>query len=272
MALVLVGATSVAVVERASAPLEDYAGRLLTPVQSMLDGGAGRLNALASRNRDVAALQARIEELEGEKYSQEVAVLKVNDLINENDALRGLLHFANQRVDLDLAGASVIGRKVAEEPGNLIHTIKVDIGTRQGAAKGMPVANDRGLIGRVWRTGATWSDVLLITDPSSAVEGRVERSRETGMVFGSTSGELRMRFIPQDLGGEPNVSVGDVIFTSGLSDEFPEMLAIGLVVSVEQSDVQTHQEAIIRPTVDFTTLEFVLVVTAAVPDGALVGP
>jgi rod shape-determining protein MreC len=272
MALTLVGVTGLAVVDRVAAPIEDSVERLLTPFQSILDAGAGRLDAMASRNRDVETLLARVEELEDENYRQEVAVLTNNDLARENESLRKLLHFANQRVDLDLRGASVVGRKVAEEPGNLVHTIKVDIGERHGADVGMPVASDRGLIGRVMRAGTTWSDVLLITDPSSAVEGRVERSRETGVVFGSTSGELRMRFIPQDLGGEPNVAQGDMIFTSGLSETFPEMIPIGQVVRVEQSDVQTHQEAVIRPTVDFTTLEFVLVITGPAATASQLGP
>lgn len=261
MAMVLVSATGVAVVDRAAAPLQDASGRALAPLQTALGSSAARVDAVAGRVRDMQALQSRLSELEVRNDSLEVENLKVRDLIHENDRLRDLLSFTRHRVDLDLRGASVVGRPLGVEPGNLIHTLRVDIGRRHGVDVAMPVANERGLIGRVMRAGTTWSDVLLVTDPSSAVQGRVERSRATGVVFGTTRGDLVMRFVPQDRGGDPSVRPGDIVFTSGLSREFPAMIAIGQVVDVRQSDVQTHQEAVIRPTVDFTALELVLVVT-----------
>jgi rod shape-determining protein MreC len=260
MAAVLLGLTSLAVVDRASQPVEDAAGRALAPLQGVLYGTGARIQRIGSGARAMAELQARVTELEATNSQLAVENLKTRDLARENDALRDQLAFAHQRVDLDLTGASVVGRKVAEEPGNLMHTVKIDAGSRDGVRVGMPVANDRGLIGRIGRAGPSWSDVLLITDPGSAVQARIERTRETGVVFGTTGGELRMRFIPQDMEGEPNVKVGDVVFTSGLSQEFPRMIPIGQVVAVNQSDVEPHQEAVIHPTVDFSTLELVLVV------------
>jgi rod shape-determining protein MreC len=272
MASLLAGLTSIAVVDRAAAPLQDVTSRAFAPVQSVLRGvalGAARLTGGA---RDIAALNEQVRALQATNNQLAVDILKTNDLARENEQLRDLLDFARQRVDLDLRGASVIGRTIAEEPGTLRHTIKLDLGHSEGVEVGMPVANDRGLIGRVSRVGATWSDVLLITDPASAVQARIERSRETGVVFGTTNGELRLRFVPQDIDGEPNVQVGDVVFTSGLSREFPQMIPIGQVITVDQSDVETHQEAVVRPTVDFTTLELVLVVQAEVSGDAAGGP
>jgi rod shape-determining protein MreC len=261
MALTLLGATGLAAVDRAAAPLQDAAERALSPIQRVLASAAGGVDAVTLRGRDIQTLQQRLDELSAQKNNLEVENLKVHDLTHENETLRGLLDFARQRVDLDLRGASLVGRSIAEEPGNLLRTIKIDLGSRDGVSPGMPVANDRGLIGRVLRTGSTWCDVLLITDPSSAVQARVERSRASGVAVGSTTGELVMRFVPQDRDGQPNVVPGDIVFTSGMSQAFPPMIPIGQVVDVHQSDVQTHQEAVIRPTVDFTALEFVLVVT-----------
>jgi rod shape-determining protein MreC len=272
MASLLVGLTGVAFIERAALPLRDMTGALLAPAQATLHGLASSASRLTSGARDVARLNDELRTLRAANDQLAVDILKTNDLARENAQLRNLLGFAAARVDLDLRGASVIGRAIGEAPGTLVHTLKLDVGRNAGVAVGMPVANERGLIGRVYRVGASWCDVLLISDPASAVQARIERTRETGVVFGSTSGELRMRFIPQDIEGEPNVRVGDVVFTSGLSRDFPKMIPIGQVVAVDQSDVETHQEAVIHPTVDFTTLELVLVVQAEHTGEAAGGP
>jgi rod shape-determining protein MreC len=265
MALVLLGATGVAVLDRAAAPAEDLATRALAPILAVLHATGGRVEASARGSRDVATLRAKVDALQQANAEMEMANLKTGDLVNEVTKLRELLKFANERVDLDLRGASVVGRKIAEEPGNLLHTIKVDLGRDDGVAPGAPVATERGLVGRIDRSGSSWSDVLLITDPRSAIIARIERTRATGVVFGTPSGELRMRYVPQDAEGQPNVQVGDVVFTTGLSNQFPAMIPIGQVVEIAQRDVATHQEAVVRPSVDVDQLEFVMVVTGFQP-------
>lgn len=280
VALVLLGATGV-VVERTPgpSPVGAAAGRLLTPVQAALSGAAAGLGGVLAGVRDFEALRGRNEALEARNAALEMEATKLDDLVRENRELRALLAFKRERVDLDLLGVSVVARVVAREPGNLIRTMKVDHGTADRVAKGMPVANERGLVGQVVRAAPAWSDVLLITDAASRVEGRIERTRETGMIFGTPSGELVMRFIPQNAPGEPpKVEVGDLVFTSGMSGRLPAMIPIGQVVEVHQADVETHQEAWLHPTVNFSALERVLVVsgwrpigTAAEPDEAAAG-
>jgi rod shape-determining protein MreC len=129
-------------------------------------------------------------------------------------------------------------------------------------------------VGQVLSVSAAYADVLLIIDPESRVEGRVRSSGATGIVFGTPTGELVMRYLPQTgPGQEPAVQVDDLVLTSGLSARFPAEILIGQVVAVHQSDVETQQEALIRPSVDFNALSEVLVVrdwrpAADPPDGA----
>jgi rod shape-determining protein MreC len=260
MAFVVLGVTSVAVVDRAADPAEDAIGRVLAPAQSVLSAAGSAVDRGARGSRDVSVLREEVTSLSEENARLELAALKTNNLIQENASLRRLLDWSRERTDLDLRGASVSARAIAEEPGSLMHTIKIDAGQRSGVAESMAVATDRGLVGRVERTGRNWADVLLVTDPRSAVMARIERSRATGVVVGTPGGELRLRYVPQDLEGEPNVQVGDLVFTSGLSQEFPPMISIGQVVEVRQRDFETHQEAVVRPSVDLDGLEFVLVV------------
>jgi len=224
------------------------------------------VSGLLSGARDLQRLRQTNDDLASRNAELIAENTKLNDLIRENRALRDELAFARARVDLDLTGASVSGRKVAEEPGNLRHTIKLDVGSRDGIRDWMPVANHVGLVGQVIHAAPYWCDVLLVTDPASQVEGRIARSRHTGVVGGTSVGELVMRYIPQETGdGEPIVQAGDLVYTSGLSERYPPNILIGQVTEVRQSDEQTHQEAVIRPAVDFGTLEIALVVRDWLP-------
>jgi rod shape-determining protein MreC len=267
MAIVLLGMTGLAVRQvRTPAIIEDSVGRVVTPVQRVLTGAAGAAGGAIGGLRSLATLREKNRELEERVSTLEVETTKLEELKRENRQLRDELAFQRERVDLSLTGASVVGHTIAAEPGSLMHTIKIDVGAKDALASGMPVACSRGLVGVVEHTGPYWSDVRLITDPSSAVWGRIQRSRATGVVFGSPSGELRIRFVPQNSSEtERNIVEGDLVYTSGLSARFPPRILIGQVIQVFQSDEKTHQEAIVRPSVNFNALELVLVVNQWLP-------
>jgi rod shape-determining protein MreC len=128
----------------------------------------------------------------------------------------------------------------------------------------MPVVTPQGLVGRVTSVGIHWSKVLLIIDPSSSVSAVVQSTRATGVVRGVTgdpNGSLVMKYVPQ---GEA-IKVGDVILTSGLGGNFPKRLVIGEVIKVYKQDIELFQEAVIKPSVDFTRLEFVMVLKNYTP-------
>ena len=101
------------------------------------------------------------------------------------------------------------------------------------------------------------SKVLLLTDATSAVKLRLQKSRLNGVIRGTASGDLIMDFIDQGV----KFSVGEAVLTSGLSPRFPKGIAIGQVVAIRQRDIDFSQQAVVRPTVDFRRLELVAVVT-----------
>ena len=259
-----------------AAALNRVIGRAIAPAQRMLSGAAARAHDSIAGTHDIAIWQGRVAALEGENARLKTDNLRLTSLEREVRSLRDALSFKTNRPDLDLMGASIIGTAVAREPGHLVHAIKLDVGRKHGADMRMTVASPHGgLVGQVVRAGDYWCDVLLISDPSSAIAGRIDRSREAGMVFGSPTGELVMRYIPQDHPDTPsNVQPGDLVYTSGQSERFPPQILIGQVIEVRQNDFDTFQEALIRPTVDFNALETVLIVTEWQPqaDEAIVTP
>jgi rod shape-determining protein MreC len=77
------------------------------------------------------------------------------------------------------------------------------------------------------------------------------------MLEGSVTGELSLNMISQDA----VIQTGDVVLTSGLGGTYPPNLLVGQVVSIRKLQSELFQQAAIQPNVDFTRLQFVLVIT-----------
>ena len=205
------------------------------------------LDALREEND---LLRRRVEEL----MVQQVALQEV---VAENELLRRELGFALSQPTLGLIGAGVEERVAAREPGNLIRAVKVSAGQNVGLLADMPVVTGRGLVGRVIEVGKSSAEVLLVSDPNSAVAALIQRTRAAGLVRGQLDGTLVMEGINRD----QDVAVGDVVLTSGLGGVFPKGIVIGQVTEVIRSDTAMFQEAVVSPSVDLEGLELVLVVT-----------
>jgi len=133
----------------------------------------------------------------------------------------------------------------------------LDLGQRHDVRVGMSVITDQGYVGRISEVTESTSKVLLINDPSSAVNAILQSSRLNGVVRGTPSGDLVMDYIPQ---GE-EFSVGEAVLTSGLGGRVPRGIPIGQVVEIRQRDIDVFQQAVVHPTVNFPRLELVMVVT-----------
>ncbi len=251
------------------AMVNDGLGRVLAPVANVADAFGKQARVLWSAPGNSAVALERLEALERENAELKIDNAKLGEVTRENDRLRELLAFKRARIDLDLRGASVQASTFAREPGSLVHGAWIDAGHAQGVALGDPVASNRGLVGRVTRVLDRSAHVQLILDAESSVGARIERTLATGLLSGSPSGRLLLRYIPQNVSGEDErVQVGDLVYSSGLSGaaHFPPMIPIGQVVEVLQSDERPTQEAVVRPFVTFDELDLVLVITDWRPD------
>jgi rod shape-determining protein MreC len=238
---------------------------LLGPVQGLI---AVPINAIAAvfnrvgfaingnldQVNDLETARRRITELEGRLTQFQAELVELREVASDYDRLSRLLNYETTRESEDFLTANVIA---SDDPNTLLRTIMIDRGSRDGLTRGMAVVTDQGMIGRVLRVAADASQVLLITDPSSAVSGRLQTGRAEGSVVGDLSGNLTMTFIPLNA----QVSVGDLVITSGLGGNLPGDMVLGQVTSVQQFESELYQEATIRSLNNFDTLEIVLIVT-----------
>jgi rod shape-determining protein MreC len=200
----------------------------------------------------VGGLREQIRQLERQNALYKQRELGVGDVVRENEQLRALLGMRD-RLKLDFLAAEVI----AVGPSNFEHSIVLDRGTGDGVRQGMPVAGAGGLVGRVVAVTATTARVMLVVDPSSAVSSRLASSGELGVCKGT--GRNRLRFDLLDRGA--SVEVGDEVVTSGHEGSlYPPGIPIGIVDEVSGRP-GLRRSVVVKPYVDFTSVDHVLVVT-----------
>ncbi len=267
-------------------PLENVAHYVLDPLQRLLAGVETITGNLFQSGRDVRELRTEVEDLRAQVDALTLENVSLRDYRAEVQSLRTLLNFTNEFSISSYLGADVIGREVCdsfpcgeiigEEPNPYLHYVTINVGAQQGLEVGMLVVSadgGLGLVGRVAQVAPRTAKVQLLTDRESAIAALLQTSRATGLVVGQPDGTLRMEYIPQresvgvgedaeDSEVVENVNVGDVVLTSGLGGFMPKGLVVGQVTEVQQMDYELFQAAVVRPAVDFSRLELVLVIAS----------
>lgn len=166
------------------------------------------------------------------------------------DNLRQLLEL-RERAQLDTTAAEVIAGPASPE----FQTVTIDKGSSDGLATDMAVISPAGVVGRVILPSGRASKVQLLIDSNAAAGALIERTRVQGVVVGAGSGMLKMRYVP----GTSDVKTGDLVVTSGIDGIYPKGFVIGTIDHVAGSGGEYHEIAV-RPAVDFSRLEEVLIV------------
>lgn len=211
------------------------------------------VNDLLAAPRDIQAAQLEIEQLQARVDELERENEELHEVQGEYQILLELFNRARETPTYRRVTAAIIGQD--SNPG--VRSIIIDKGSDDGVRVGMPVESARGLVGQVFRTTAHSSQVVLVTENSSAVPARLGSSRATGILRGSGIGNA-MAIDWVDLRFQ--VEVGETVLTSGLGGRFPQDLVIGRVISVERSEAELFQRAVVQSAVDFEALEIVFVI------------
>jgi rod shape-determining protein MreC len=167
-------------------------------------------------------------------------------------SLEKLLEFRD-RTNLKMTAAEIVAAAAAPD----FRTVTIDKGTRQGLRPDMAVIAPAGIVGRVVVPSANAAMVQLLIDRNAAAGAIVERreSRAQGVVVGTGEDRLSMEYVPETA----DVAVGDVVVSSGIDGIYPKGFIIGRVEVVDKAG-PAYKRILVRPAVDFTSLEEVLVV------------
>jgi rod shape-determining protein MreC len=154
------------------------------------------------------------------------------------------------------SGATVIAGSTSPD----FNAVTIDKGQAEGIRTDMPVVGWAGVVGRVVNPAGHTSTVQFIVDRSAAAAGRTERKGSEGIALGNGDGTLRFEY----LSATADVQRDDLVLTSGVDGIYPAGLTLGRVEDLERTGT-AYKRVTIRPAVDFSRLETVLVIVAPLP-------
>jgi rod shape-determining protein MreC len=172
------------------------------------------------------------------------------ELLSTHERLKNLLQF-KQAKDLKAVAAQVIGL----DPTGWFRSVIVNKGKDDAVEIGMPVVNSDGVVGKIVSLSPNYSKVLLVLDQNSAVDCLVQRSRDRGIIKGLSAEICEMNYVTKS----SDIAVGDLVVTSGLDGVFPKGIPVGEVLTVDFKTGRLFKDVEIKPAVDFSKLEEVLI-------------
>jgi rod shape-determining protein MreC len=199
-------------------------------------------------------VRAENEELRKQVADLEVRMQQQRALAEQSSRLLELMNLRSTAT-LPLLAAEVI----AGNPNPGMRTVTINRGSADGVTADMAVVAPTGIVGRiVGRPAAHASIVQLLIDRNAAAGAVAERTRAGGMVVGSDKDPpLEMELVSN----LADVKEGDVIVASGVDGIYPKGFVVGNVES-SMRGAGLYRVITVRPKVDFSSLEYVLVVLA----------
>lgn len=241
----------------ALAPLQRAVTAVTRPIGDFFSGLAN-LPSLAEENR----------RLQGEVDDLRTQVVIAGELQADIDVLSDLLDL-RQTLDPTAVPAVVIANGIS----NFDWTITIDKGAGDGVTIEQAVvtgsADAARLVGSVVSVTEHTAEVQLIIDRGSSVAGEINTTGEVGLVTGRGDQDLRMDYVTRKIDLTEVSQVLTVAYeVGGQHGRFPPHILIGEVSRVFEDDNQIQTSVSVRPAVDFTSLEFVLVLQTSLEDGS----
>lgn len=158
----------------------------------------------------------------------------------ENRRLRSLLDLRDQSQH-ELYAVTIVGKELT----GLHNSLTIDAGSREGIKINMPVISSSGLIGKVILTAPNYSQVMPLYNTMFRVSARIQHSRAYGILSwdGKSLQHLELDYVPQTI----PIDSGQVVETSGYSNQFPPGIPIGTVTGTRDLPGKEIQRIFVKP-------------------------
>lgn len=232
----------------------------ITPVQKYIYLAGQRISNIFYFVSSIAVTRKENFQLKSELQSLNEKLIELDKYKRENQDLNRILDFKNSRPDLNMVGANVVG-KIGE---NWFDIIILDRGEEDGIKKGDYVVTGQGYVGQIIETSKSVSKVMTILDEKANIPGKISSTGEEGLIKGASGSSkdklCEIDFLPTDT----KVKQGDLVITSNIvtnENTVPhENLLIGTVVKLGEDKSNLVKHAYVKPAVDFSKLENVMVI------------
>ena len=237
-------------VMRISVPIQ-YVSSLLAREVSNLWGNYVYLVEVKADHQRLEYENARLKDRVRRLEQDEIELRRVKRLLGLRESVPG-----------DLISAQVVGKDLTEF--FRVASLVVDRAGRE-VRPNMPVIGLDGVVGKVQRVSGDRVDVLLAVDSGSGIDVVDELTGARGFVRG-TGDQSRYSCHVELMQRTDEVNVGDLLVTSGVGRAFPRGIPVARVTKVIKRDFGIYQVVEAVPTVDFSRLEEVLIITSPPSD------
>ena len=165
---------------------------------------------------------------ENERLQMEIARMRGEELSDKAD--RELLERLLGEVDIDyLELETTVARIIGVPGGNYnSHVVEINKGTDDGVKEGAGVITKAGLVGYLYEVDRSTSLVRLATHPDFRVGVRLINSQDEGLARGN--GSVGVLVLDAGINIDAEVSIGEVVVTSGGRSIFPQDIPVGIVI------------------------------------------
>ena len=229
------------------------------PFQKVAAVVSGGVASLWEKYTSIDDVIAENETLKAENAELRQQMVDYDRIKAENDAYKALARIQDTNSEASYVSAFVIGRDPLDEFGGFT----LDQGSTDGVAVNDAIISDRGyLLGVVVEVDATSCKVMTVLHPNFNAAGVVSRTRDNGIVTGSSEYAADGLCVLTNLARNTLTEKSDQVVTTGLGGVFPADLLVGVVQELVPEVSGKSTIAVIKPGTDPRTVRHAFIITS----------
>lgn len=237
-------------------PLKSVTTTVIVPMQKAVNSVGIYVESKTKMLEELKQLQEQNEDLKEQLEVYKAEAKEYQQDVYELDRLRALYNLDESYPSYEKVAARVISK----DSGNWFNTFIINKGSNDGIDVDCNVLSGNGLVGIVTEVGTNWAKVRTIIDDTSKVSAMFINNSELCTVCGNLTeiedGYIDVEFIDKSA----DVSDGDELVTSYISDKYLSGITIGYVSEISLDANNLTKSAKVIPVVDFSNIQEVLVI------------
>lgn len=213
-------------------------------------------SSVSSKFADTDELLNKNQELEKENEELKLQLLESQKILDENESLKQMVGIKTTYQHFEI----VLGKIVFREHDNWSKTFTIDVGSNDGIKVNQAVVHKDGLVGFISSVSENKSVVTTILDPKTSVSVNISTINEPAILKGDLELKEKNKLKLESIPIEAEVSLSDMLYTSGLGSKFPSSIPVGKITEVVSKKNDMNRYAIVEPSVSISKISEVGVI------------
>lgn len=237
--------------------LKKYTGKVIAPIQEGINKIGIWTDSKLDNLKEIEDLNAEKNALQDELASYKEDATEYQNKLAELETLRDLYELDESYPEFNKTAAHVF----AKDSSSWFSIFYIDKGTDDGLFEGANVMCGDGIAGIIIDCYDDYSKVRAVIDDNSNISAKVMPANALCTVEGNLNQFQNGYLIVKNIDKDANVSVGDKVVTSHISDRFHSGITIGYISKINYDSNNLTITVYITPAVDFDNISVVLVIT-----------